>query len=105
MCFLQNEMRNLTGAVEGRLRNRVQNTAGSRKLVKDSRTGRGLSLDSLLPRGSSQNMFPKPSLCTTVNSTCQPLYLLAKTAITQRARYAESQPSSTMIVVSSVYAH
>jgi hypothetical protein len=83
VCFLQNEMRNLTGAVEGRLRNRVQKTAGSGKLVKDSRTGRGLSLDSLLPRGSSQNMFPKPSLCTTVNSTCQPLYLLAKTAITR----------------------
>ena len=50
------------------------------KEVGNSRAGRGsLSLDSLLPRGSSQDMFPKPSLCTTANSRCQPLYLPAKT--------------------------
>jgi hypothetical protein len=79
VCFLQNEMRNLTGRLKGRLRNRVQKTAGPRKSVKESRTGRGLSLDSLLPRGSSQDVFPKPSLCTTANSGCQPLYRFAKT--------------------------
>jgi hypothetical protein len=79
VCFLQKEMRNLTGRLKGRLWNRVQETAGSTKLVKESRTGRGLSLDSLLPRGSSQDVFPKPSLFTTANSRCQSLYLLAKT--------------------------
>ena len=83
MCFLQNEMRNLTGRLKGRLRNRVQKAVGSRKLVKESRTGRGLSLDSRLPRGSSQDEFPKLSLFTTANGRCQPLYRLAKTAITQ----------------------
>jgi hypothetical protein len=79
VCFLQKEMRNLTGAVERRFAEPRAKTAGSRKLVKESRTGRGLSLDSLLPRGSSQDVFPKPSLFTTANSRCQSLYLLAKT--------------------------
>ena len=44
-------------------------------------------------RGSSQGMFPKPSLCTTANSRCQPLYLLAKTVLVSLRRLLH--PSGT----------
>jgi hypothetical protein len=67
--------------VGARLPNRAQKTAGSRKLAKRPSSWRGLPLDSLLPRGNSQDMFPEPSLCTTANSRCQPFYLLAKIGV------------------------
>jgi hypothetical protein len=79
VCFLQKEMRNLTGAVERpfvepRARNSWFKEVGKRKSNWQGPVARFSAAS-----GEPQDVFPKPSLFTTANSRCQSLYLLAKT--------------------------